>query len=45
MEAAEAYLVGLFEDAQLAAIGSGRADIAVVPQDLEAARRVGGERC
>ena len=41
-EAAEAYLVGLFEDAKLAAIHAKRATI--MPKDMQLARRFRGER-
>lgn len=41
-EAAEAYLVGLFEDANLAAIRANRDTI--VPRDIQLARRIRGER-
>lgn len=41
-EAAEAYLVGLFEDANLAAIHAKR--VTVMPKDLQLARRIRGER-
>ena len=40
-EAAEAYLVGLFEDSNLVAIRNKRA--AVYPADMRAARRLRGE--
>ena len=41
-EAAEAYLVGLFEDTNLLAIHAGRVTIMV--RDLQLARRIRGER-
>jgi histone H3 len=41
-EAAEAYLVGLFEDANLCAIHAKR--VTVFPQDIILARRVRGEQ-
>jgi histone H3 len=41
-EAAEAYLVGLFEDTNLAAIHAKRA--AIMPKDIQLARRIRGER-
>ena len=41
-EAAEAYLVRLFEDAQLAAIHAKR--ITIMPKDLQFVRRIRGER-
>lgn len=41
-EAAESYLVGLFEDANLAAIHAKR--ITIMPKDLQLARRIRGER-
>ena len=41
-EAAEAYLVGLFEDTNLAALHAKR--ITVMPKDLQLARRIRGER-
>jgi histone H3 len=40
--AAEAYLIGLFEDANLTAIHAKR--ITVMPKDLQLARRIRGER-
>lgn len=40
-EAAEAYLVGLFEDANLAAIHTKR--VTVMPKDMQLARRLRGE--
>jgi histone H3 len=40
-EAAEAYLVGLFEDTQLCAIHAGR--VTIMPKDLHLARRIRGE--
>ena len=41
-EAAEAYLVGLFEDTNLCAIHAKR--ITIFPKDLQLARRIRGER-
>ena len=41
-EAAEAYLVGLFEDTNLCAIHAKRATI--MPKDIQLARRIHGER-
>lgn len=41
-EAAEAYLVGLFEDSNLAAIHAKR--ITIMPKDIQLARRIRGER-
>lgn len=41
-EAAEAYLVGLFEDCNLCAIHARRTS--VYPKDLQLARRIRGER-
>jgi histone H3 len=41
-EAAEAYLVGLFEDSQLLAIHAKR--VTVSPKDMALARRIRGER-
>jgi histone H3 len=41
-EAAEAYLVGLFEDTQLCAIHAKRCTI--MPKDIQLARRIRGER-
>ena len=40
-EAAEAYLVGLFEDTNLAALHAKR--VTIMPQDMQLARRVRGE--
>ena len=40
-EAAEAYLVGLFEDSNLCAIHAKR--VTIMPQDLKLARRLRGE--
>ena len=42
-EAAEAYLVGLFEDTNLCAIHSKR--VTIMPKDIQLARRIRGERC
>jgi histone H3 len=42
-EAAESYLVGLFEDANLCAIHAKR--VTVMPKDMHLARRIRGERC
>ena len=41
-EAAEAYLVGLFEDTNLCAIHANR--VTVMKKDLELARRIRGDR-
>ena len=41
-EAAEAYLVGLFEDTNLCAIHTKR--ITIMPKDIQLARRIRGER-
>jgi len=41
-EAAEAYLVGLFEDTNLCAIHAGR--VTIQPKDIQLARRIRGER-
>jgi histone H3 len=41
-EASEAYLVSLFEDANLCAIHAKR--VTIMPKDLELARRIRGER-
>ena len=41
-EAAEAYLVGLFEDANLCAIHAKR--VTIMPKDIQLARRICGER-
>ncbi|CAL9130572.1 unnamed protein product [Musa acuminata var. zebrina] len=41
-EAAEAYLVGLFEDVNLCAIHAKR--VTIMPKDVELARRIRGER-
>ena len=41
-EAAEAYLVGLFEDTNLCAIHAKR--VTILPRDLQLARRIRGER-
>ncbi len=41
-EASEAYLVGLFEDAQLCAIHGKR--VTIMPKDIKLARRVRGEK-
>ena len=41
-EAAEAYIVGVFEDTNLAAIHAGR--VTIMPKDIQLARRVRGER-
>lgn len=42
-EAAEAYLVGLFEDTNLACIHAKR--VTITPKDMQLARRLRGERC
>ena len=41
-EAAEAYLVGLFEDSNLCAIHTKR--VTIMPKDIQLARRIRGER-
>ena len=41
-EAAEAYLIGLFEDTNLCAIHAKR--VTILPKDLQLARRIRGER-
>ena len=41
-EAAEAYLVGLFEDTNLCAIHAKR--VTIMPKDVQLARRIRGER-
>ena len=41
-EAAEAYLVGLFEDTNLCAVHTKR--ITIMPRDIQLARRIRGER-
>ena len=41
-EAAEAYLVGLFQDANLCAIHAKR--VTIMPKDIQLARRIRGER-
>lgn len=41
-EAAEAYLIGLFEDANLCAIHAKR--VTIMPRDIQLARRIRGER-
>ncbi|XP_072957847.1 histone H3.3a-like [Typha angustifolia] len=41
-EAAEAYLVGLFEDTNLCALHAKR--LTIMPKDLQLARRIRGER-
>ena len=41
-EAAEAYLVGLFEDTNLAALHAKR--ITIMPKDIQLSRRIRGER-
>jgi len=41
-EAAESYLVGLFEDSNLCAIHAKR--VTIMPKDLQLARRIRGER-
>jgi histone H3 len=42
-EAAEAYLVSLFEDTNLCAIHAKR--VTIMPKDIQLARRIRGERC
>jgi len=41
-EAAEAYLVGLFQDAQLSAVHARR--VTVISKDIQLARRIRGEQ-
>jgi len=41
-EAAESYLVGLFEDTNLCAIHAKR--VTIIPKDIQLARRIRGER-
>ena len=41
-EAAEAYLVGLFEDTNLCALHAKR--VTIMPRDVQLARRIRGER-
>ena len=41
-EAAEAYLVGIFEDTNLCAIHAKR--VTIMPKDIQLARRIRGER-
>ena len=41
-EAAEAYLVGLFEDSNLCAIHAKR--VTIMPKDIQLAQRIRGER-
>lgn len=41
-EAAEAYLVGIFEDSNLCAIHAKR--VTIMPKDIQLARRIRGER-
>lgn len=41
-EAAESYLVGLFEDTNLCAIHAKR--VTIMPKDIQLARRIRGER-
>jgi histone H3 len=41
-EAAEAYLVGVFEDTNLCAIHAKR--VTIQPKDMQLARRIRGER-
>jgi histone H3 len=41
-EAAESYLVGLFEDTNLCAIHARR--VTIMPKDIQLARRIRGER-
>ena len=41
-EAAEAYLVGLFEDANMGAVHAKR--VTIMPKDIQLARRIRGER-
>ena len=41
-EASEAYLVGLFEDTNIAAIHAKR--VTIMPKDMDLARRIRGEK-
>jgi histone H3 len=41
-EAAEAYLVGLFEDTQFCALHAKR--VTIMPKDMQLARRIRGEK-
>ena len=41
-EAAEAYMIGLFEDTNLCAIHGKR--VTIMPKDMQLARRIRGER-
>lgn len=41
-EAAEAYMIGLFEDTNLCAIHAKR--VTIMPKDMQLARRIRGER-
>ena len=41
-EASEAYLVGLFDDANIACIHAKR--VTIMPRDIQLARRLRGER-
>ena len=41
-QAAEAYLVGIFEDTNLCAIHAKR--VTIMPKDVQLARRIRGER-
>lgn len=41
-EAAEAYMVGVFEDTNLCAIHAGR--VTIMPRDIQLARRIRGDR-
>ena len=42
-EAAEAHLIGLFEDTNLCALHAKR--VTIMPKDIQLARRIRGERC
>ena len=42
-EATEAYMVGIFEDANLCAIHARR--VTIMPKDIQLPRRIRGERC
>lgn len=42
-EAAECYLIGLFEDTNLCAIHAKR--VTIMPKDIQLARRIRGEKC
>lgn len=42
IQAAEAYLIGLFEDTLLCAVHAKR--VTIMPKDMQLARRIRGER-